>query len=591
MEFCPHVSYEDVFICANYELLSGDRGKVGKLYAMSIERGSALVRTAPVAASEAMSQVLVPSAVYARESSTPESLDSSAEKTGPETGSLSSSEGPTSRFNKSSSAPYQPFIHPHAVVNTPAVLDVKWSFTAPKTHPSSASPQRLVLECPIFGSALEDGTVRIYNVNRTASPTSPSLISQTSTSAAGRDSTSNNSSEAKHGDIAQAASAAALSIAEVARIQIGHSPSAICLSLDWNDRRSCPDTKSPEVDKRNNDDDDVDDDDDDDDESGEAKDDTEHTLPGSEMVVSLSDGSVAIVAVSNATRANETDNASRSSSDNNNNNSSSTRSNSNPLSLRLSSRWQAHDMEAWIAAFDYWDLNRVYTGSDDTHFKLWDRRMLPVIAEDDDAAAGFASAEDAAEYQVPRAVAVMTSREHSQGVCSVHCHPHNEHLVASGSYDEYMRVWDKRAMKTPLLKHHVGGGVWRLKWHPRPEHSSMILVAGMHNGVHVIDTGLFASQASAVDSHVSASSSSAAVTLMLAESDRRSLSTVAEYHRHGPTTLAYGADWSWANTASYFSHVRDADAGNFDKLRSSTVVGSCSFYNKRVDIWLPSSLS
>lgn len=43
-------------------------------------------------------------------------------------------------------------------------------------------------------------------------------------------------------------------------------------------------------------------------------------------------------------------------------------------SLVIESSWQAHGFEAWIAAFDYHDLNRAYTGGDDCLFKIWDLR-------------------------------------------------------------------------------------------------------------------------------------------------------------------------------------------------------------------------
>ena len=53
------------------------------------------------------------------------------------------------------------------------------------------------------------------------------------------------------------------------------------------------------------------------------------------------------------------------------------------------------------------------------------------------------------------------------------------------SYDEHLLVWDGRQMKQPLADLRVGGGVWRVKWHPR--HARLILTATMYNGYHVVD--------------------------------------------------------------------------------------------------------
>ncbi|KAJ3216066.1 Diphthine methyltransferase [Dinochytrium kinnereticum] len=124
---------------------------------------------------------------------------------------------------------------------------------------------------------------------------------------------------------------------------------------------------------------------------------------------------------------------------------------SNERGLASTSTWKAHDFEAWIAAFDAYDENVIYSGGDDSRLKRWDMRMEP---------------------------------PHSAGVCSIESHPSNENIIGTGSYDEKFMIWDKRSMRSPLLECHVGGGVWRFRWHPIDP--SLVLTASMQNGFHVI---------------------------------------------------------------------------------------------------------
>ncbi|XP_023556268.1 diphthine methyltransferase isoform X2 [Octodon degus] len=129
--------------------------------------------------------------------------------------------------------------------------------------------------------------------------------------------------------------------------------------------------------------------------------------------------------------------------------------------------WQAHHFEAWVAAFNYWQTEVVYSGGDDGLLKGWDTR--------------------------------------TSGLC----------VFTSSSYDEHVLLWDTRNMKQPLADAHVQGGVWRLKWHPF--HCDLLLAACMHHGFAILDCH---------------------------EVTEKQEVTVLESYKL-PTSLLYGADWSW----------------------------------------------
>jgi hypothetical protein len=52
-----------------------------------------------------------------------------------------------------------------------------------------------------------------------------------------------------------------------------------------------------------------------------------------------------------------------------------------------------------------------------------------------------------------------------------------------------VRVWDTRRLKSPVTEASAGGGVWRVKVHPSPHLSRVVLCAAMHGGFAVLHRG------------------------------------------------------------------------------------------------------
>lgn len=183
----------------------------------------------------------------------------------------------------------------------------------------------------------------------------------------------------------------------------------------------------------------------------------------------------------------------------------------------------------------------ILSGADDCNLKGWDTRV---------------------STQRP----VFCIREHEAGVTALSWHPREQYIFASGSYDEGVRIWDIRVVSNngqrpprPMAKlNSCGGGIWRLKWHPRD--STKLLVAAMHGGCHVL--------------HIQA--------LHEDETQRKSnphdthVSIVSSFTEH--KSMAYGADWF---PATCFAHDKNSE------LRY--LAASCSFYDQKAFLWDPFS--
>ena len=175
--------------------------------------------------------------------------------------------------------------------------------------------------------------------------------------------------------------------------------------------------------------------------------------------------------------------------------------------FEILSNWKAHDFEAWIVAFNYHDTNQLFTGGDDSIFKSFDIR----------------SNSDSL---------IFKSKEHYAGVCSMQSHPLNDNVFVTGSYDEHVRIWDLRKMKSPMKMLNVSGGVWRLKFHETNE--DLLLAACMHDGFKILDV-------------------------------KDEIKVLNHYQKH--ESLAYGVDWC------------------LNEKQEGMSICSCSFYDHLMNFW------
>ena len=183
-----------------------------------------------------------------------------------------------------------------------------------------------------------------------------------------------------------------------------------------------------------------------------------------------------------------------------------------------------HSLEVWSCAYSAQVSSSLYSGGDDCLLCHTDTRaMQPAVL----------------------------SRLHTAGVCCVLPSASSPHLLATGCYDELVRVWDTRAWRRPLGEKRLNGGVWRLRWgrtDSGEEDASRLLCCCMHAGVQLVE---------------------------VAEGGA-ALRVVSEYYEH--QSLAYGGDWVTVQQS----------AADGTGERNNAVV-SCSFYDNSLRLWLPDS--
>ena len=202
-------------------------------------------------------------------------------------------------------------------------------------------------------------------------------------------------------------------------------------------------------------------------------------------------------------------------------------------SLVEEERWDAHTLfgcpsEVWTCCFaaststgqsalSNDGTNVVISGGDDCTMKLWDVRS-----------------------GLFQPLAKVGNAEFEAGVTAVSYHSTMDHIFAVGSYDEVVRFYDVRSLKNPLGRVNVGGGVWRIRWHPNI--GGRILIGAMHGGCRIVNADDF------TDPRIE-----------------------SQFTKH--ESMAYGADW-------LFGDMKGGDDGE-----SSSHAASCSFYDRRVCLW------
>lgn len=110
------------------------------------------------------------------------------------------------------------------------------------------------------------------------------------------------------------------------------------------------------------------------------------------------------------------------------------------------------------------------------------------------------------------------------------------HMFWTGGYDDCLRVWDVRNMKDNVWDVGVGGGVWRIKFHP--SNPNLALVAAMYDGCKVVRL------------------------------DDGGLTVVGQYGKDEHESMVYGAEWL---------HGLDNN--------DSHVAVTASFYDNGVRLW------
>lgn len=178
--------------------------------------------------------------------------------------------------------------------------------------------------------------------------------------------------------------------------------------------------------------------------------------------------------------------------------------------LVIEQSWLAHGFEAWICCFDKWNKNVVYSGGDDMLLNVYDVRA------------------DSSNLK-------MKNKSHNAGVTCLLSFEKSEFKLATGSYDENLRIFDTRFLKNCVSEINLNGGIWRIKSHPTNE--DLLLCACMYHNFSFVEVS----------------------------NENKDLKLVEEYFEH--KSICYGSDWCFS--------VKDLKKSFF---------AACSFYDHKLSV-------
>ena len=237
--------------------------------------------------------------------------------------------------------------------------------------------------------------------------------------------------------------------------------------------------------------------------------------------------------------------------------------------------------------------NLVLSGGDEGNLKLWDLNCI-------------ASNNQIASRNKP----IRTFKDFDAGVTVLSPHPKFDYIVACGSYDETIAIYDIRycqtehSQKSPLLFRSapLGGGMWRIKWHPYDD--NRLLLGAMHGGCRVVTVQGLVEHVTIMEEK---KLNSETVATASEEGSTSNIKIIVEQEFTKHKSMAYGADWlvgvddisnRSATTSSCSSsggrgsfngdgeHEQVEEVEGVGKSSSyNEAAASCSFYDRALYLW------